>query len=370
MTADRVARILWWGVAAFGATACGAGIFGEDTKPVLVTWKDPVGFPQMVIPADNPLTEEGIALGRRLFFDPVLSADSSMSCATCHIPELAFTDAKAVSEGIVGLEGTRSSMSLVNVGYYYTGLFWDGRSPSLEEQAFHPVRDPKEMAFNWRDAVRRLQNNRQYVRWFSEAFSIRRAREIDSMLVAKALAQFERTLVSSDTKFDRVMREEEAFSPEEKRGWTIFFDASKEMAVSECNHCHVDPLFTDLQYHNNGVQQAASLEGFADPGQGAVTGNRFDLGRFRVPTLRNVLLTAPYMHDGRFKTMDEVLDHYASGGHAAENLNANVRKLYLSAQDRADMMAFFGTLTDTAFLKNPAFKNPWQYQDKLPSHGP
>lgn len=359
MTSTTVARICFWCLASAGLTACGTGIFEADTKPTPVVWKDPAGFPPMVIPLDNPLTEEGIALGRRLFYDPVLSADSSMSCATCHIPQLAFTDGRAVSEGVVGLEGTRSAMSLVNIGYYHTGLFWDGRSPSLEEQAFHPVRDPKEMAFNWPEAVRRLQQAPQYVRWFKEAFSIRNAREIDSMLVAKALAQFERTLVSSNTKFDRVMREEAAFTPAEKRGWTIFFDASQEMSVSECNHCHVDPLFSDLNYHNNGVQQAPVLEGFADPGQGGVTGNRFDLGRFRVPTLRNVLLTAPYMHDGRFKTMDEVLDHYASGGHAAENLNANVRKLYLSAQNRADMMAFFGTLTDTVFLRNPAFQNPW-----------
>lgn len=332
----------------------------RPAKPTVVPWIDPEGFPPMRIPENNPLTVEGIALGRRLFYDPILSADSSMSCATCHLPELGFTDGKAVSEGVVGLEGRRSAMSLVNVGYYHSGLFWDGRSPSLEEQALHPIRDPLEMAYNWIDAASRVRKSPGYFDWFRDAFGIRRRSEIDSVLIGKALAQFQRTLISKDARFDQVQRGEATFTESEKRGWTIFFDASPKMAVSECNHCHVDPLFTDLTYQNNGIQRVKQLEDFQDPGYGTVTKNRYDNGKFRVPTLRNIARTAPYMHDGRFKTLEEVLDHYASGGHPAENLNPNVHPLTLSARDRADLLAFLNTLTDTVFLQKEAFQNPWK----------
>lgn len=352
------ARMFWGGLLFAALFSCQREQMDQE-GPVSVAWQDPPGFPPMVIPADNPLTEEGIALGRRLFFDPILSVDSSVSCASCHLPQMAFTDGQALSKGVDGRQGRRSAMSLVNVGYYYTGLFWDGRASSLEEQAFHPVRDSVEMAFDWGNAVKRIQQAPHYVGWFREAFSIRKAKEIDSVLVAKALAQFQRTLVSSHTRFDSVMQELAAFTPQEKRGWTIFFDASPHLPVSECNHCHVDPLFSDLSYQNNGVQQARDLESFPDAGRGGHTGNRFDNGKFRVPTLRNIMRTAPYMHDGRFRTMEEVLEHYISGGHFAENLNPNVRVLKLSKQDREDMIAFLHTLTDTVFLNNPAFRNPW-----------
>lgn len=334
---------------------------GCDTSraPIPLRWVDPPGFPKMVIPTDNPFTQEGVALGRRLFYDPGLSADSTISCADCHLQARAFTDGRAQSVGISRRIGTRSAPSLANVGYYYNGLFWDGRSPSLEEQALHPVRDFKEMGFTWTQVASRLQQQPRYVRWFKEAFGIWRAGDIDSVYIARALAQFQRTLVSKDSKFDQVMRQEKEFSAEEKRGWTIFFDASPEMSVSECNHCHVDPLFTNLAFENNGIQRVQSLDDFSDLGLGAVRGNRYDNGKFRVPTLRNTALTAPYMHDGRFNTLEEVLAHYIGGGHPAENLNPNVRKLYLSEQDKSDILRFLQTLTDSVFIQNRAYKNPW-----------
>lgn len=327
--------------------------------PTLFDWQDPPGFPRMVVPADNPFSREGVALGRRLFYDPILSADSSMSCASCHLQQLAFSDGKARSEGVVGLEGRRSAPSLANIGYAHTGLFWDGRSPSLEEQSLHPVRDAAEMAFDWHSAAQRLRHHPLYVTWFKKAFGLRRPSEIDSTEVGKALAQFQRTLISKDALFDRVLRGEAAFSAREKRGWTIFFDASPLVPASECNHCHVDPLFTDLTYQNNGIQQVPSLDSFPDAGRGEISKNRFDNGKFRVPTLRNIFTTAPYMHDGRFQTLEEVLDHYTSGGHDPGNRNPNVRPLHLSPRDRADLLAFLHTLQDTAFLQNPAFANPW-----------
>jgi cytochrome c peroxidase len=300
----------------------------------------------MVIPKDNPLTEEGIALGRRLFFDPILSKDSSISCSTCHVPKRAFTDGAAVSKGIYARIGKRSAMSLLNVGFYSKGLFWDGRVASLEEQSLHPVRDSLEMGASWSKIGQKLQNHPVYPRLFRHAFGIKTLESIDSTLIGKALAQYERTLISANTKFDRVMRKETSFTSSEKRGWTIFFDASPAVPTSECNHCHVDPLFSTLAFENNGLVPVLSLENYPDKGRGAVTGNRYDNGLFRVPTLRNLKYTAPYMHDGRFKTLDQVLDHYESGGHPGINVSPNVQKLYLNKQDRADLIAFLNTLND------------------------
>lgn len=343
----------------FLTSTCQSGGRGGANPSGFLVWKSPAGFPPMLIPSDNPMTQEGIELGRRLFFDPVLSADSTISCASCHRPEYYFTDGKKVGEGIVGRLGKRSTMSLVNVGYYYSGLFWDGRSPSLEEQAFHPVRDPQEMGLDWEQAVRRLRRSPYYREQFKKAFSLRHSGQIDSLWTAKALAQFERTLVSSHAKFDSVMQGLAVFTPQEKRGWTIFFDAAPDLPVSECNHCHVDPLFTDLTFQNNGIQQALPSGNFPDDGRGSHTRNRFDLGKFRVPTLRNIMRTAPYMHDGSLATMDAVLSHYASGGHPAINLSPNVRRLELGPGDRRDLVAFLHTLTDEYFLHRPEFQNPW-----------
>lgn len=306
----------------------------------------PPGFPPMRIPPDNPLSEAGIALGRQLFFDPILSRDSSISCSTCHQPQLAFTDGQALSIGMQGRHSKRSAMSLLNVGFYAKGLFWDGRVTTLEEQSLHPVKDTNEMDHRWAFLVKKLQTHPVYPTLFRQAFGIKKSTEIDSTLVGKALAQYERTLISANTKFDRVMRKETTFTAQEKRGWTIFFDASPALPTSECNHCHVDPLFSTLNFENNGLVSAVSLDDYPDKGRGAITGNRNDNGMFRVPTLRNLKYTAPYMHDGRFKTLDEVLEHYASGGHPGINVSPNVRVLTLSKQDRADLIAFLNTLND------------------------
>ncbi|MEO0339755.1 MAG: cytochrome c peroxidase [Bacteroidota bacterium] len=320
---------------------------------------EPAEVIKMQIPEDNPLTKEGIALGRKLFYDPILSLDSTQSCATCHQQHLAFTDGLAHSLGVLGEAGERSSISLVNVGYRYKGLFWDGRVQTLEEQSLHPVRNSKELAANWQIIEKRIQSNAAYVVDFKAAFLINRVNDIDSFLVAKALAQFERTITGFDAKFDRVQRGAESFTASEKRGWTIFFDASLDVPHAECNHCHVDPLFTNLEFHNNGIQAVDGLEDFQDKGRGAHTSNRYDNGKFRVSTLRNITLTAPYMHDGSIKTLAEVLDHYNSGGHFAENVSPNVRQLALNDVDKADLLAFLNTLTDSTLLNNPNLSNPF-----------
>lgn len=320
--------------------------------PESVILPEPDNFVKMQIPADNPLTKEGIALGKRLFFDSLLSVNHQLACVSCHQPALAFTDGKPLSTGVHGHPSHRSAPSLINVGYYYKGLFWDGRAPTLEAQALIPVTDSLEMASNWDTVEHRLRQHLEYPMLFRMAFGIKSAKEINRFLVAKALAQYERTLVNYNAKFDKVTRREAVFTAQEQRGRDIFFDAgqAKGIPFSECSHCHADPLFTTLEYFNNGIEKVKSLADFPDMGRGAVTGLPSDRGKFKTPTLRNITLTAPYMHDGRFATLDEVLDHYISGGHFADNLNPNVRKLRLTTRDKQDLIAFLKTLTDSSFV--------------------
>lgn len=320
---------------------------------------NPPGFVKMGIPLDNPLTKEGIALGRRLFYDPILSADSTLSCASCHQLQLGFTDGKALAEGINGHQNKRSAPSLINIGYYYKGLFWDGRVQTLEEQALLPVEDSVEFGYDWSRVEEKLQSHPIYPTLFERAFGIMGKEEINRFLAAKAIAQFERTLISKDSKYDRVMRGEARFTEAEQRGWSIYFDASDELPKSECGHCHLDPLFTNLDFFNNGIEKVDELEDYVDKGRGEVTGWKYHNGQFRTPTLRNIALTAPYMHDGRMKTLEEVIDHYISGGHLVENVNPNVRRLNFSERDKRDLIAFLNTLTDTLFIQNPDYTSPF-----------
>jgi len=328
----------------------------EIEQPVPYDLHEPEHFPRMVIPTDNPLTEEGIALGRKLFYDPILSKDSTIACASCHLPKGGFTDNLAVSPGVNGTPGKRSAMPLINPGYNHSGFFWDGRVETLEEQALIPVEDPVEMHEDWQNVTQKLQRDAEYPVLFQQAFG---AETITKTLVAKALAQFERTLISADAKYDKVLRGEAVFTESEQRGFQIFMDdAPGILPEGECGHCHIPPLFTTNEYHNNGIEKVAGMDDFPDKGRGAVTGYINDNGKFRVPTLRNITETAPYMHDGRFGTLEEVIEHYNSGGHHTENKSSNVLQLHLSEQDKQDLLAFLNTLTDTAFLANPAFAKP------------
>ena len=325
----------------------------------------PEGFPPMSIPEDNPLTVDGVQLGHFLFYDPILSKDSSMSCSSCHLPEGSFTDNLALSPGVDGLEGKRSAMSLINAGFYTNGFFWDGRSATLEHQALQPVENPVELNTQWETVEGRLRKHTDYPARFRKAFGIADSKEISRDLAVKAIAQFERTLISSGTsKYDRKFLNHEIgidFSEEEFRGYDLFFDTpGSPLPDGQCFHCHNAPLFTINQYFNNGLQEAATLNDFPDPGRGAVTGKQIDNGKMRAPTLRNIMLTAPYMHDGRFQTIEEVLDFYNEGLHYADNLDDNlVIPLGLTPQMKLDIIAFLHTLTDTAFVNNPQFSNPF-----------
>lgn len=331
----------------------------------LRTW-DEINAPlsRLAIPADNPLTVEGVALGRRLFYDPILSKDSSISCASCHQPQFAFTDGRGISQGVGGALGRRSSMSLENVGFSQRGLFWDGRSPSLEAQALLPIEDPVELHENWGNVEEKLRRHADYPTRFRKAFGVQAKKEITKQLVAKSLAQFQRILISSGTaKFDRVARFEAEFTDDEFIGMQLFFDAGGFGGKdAQCLHCHNSPFFSSNSFFNNGIDSVTSLDGFSDKGLGGITNNRLDNGKFRAPTLRNIEFTAPYMHDGRFQTLEQVLDHYASGGHYAENRDPflpQIQQVNLSAREKRQIILFMKTLSDTAFMRNPAYQNPF-----------
>ena len=314
----------------------------------------------MDLPKDNPLTVEGVALGRRLFYDPILSADSTMSCATCHIASANFTDRQAFSKGVDGKNGKRSAMSLLNVGFYNKGLFWDGRAKTLEEQALIPVEDPIELHESWPNVERKLREHAKYPTHFRKAFGILQKQEITKEMTVKAIAQFERTLISrGDSRFDRFRKGEIELTPDEQMGYDLFFDISPEIKDAECGNCHNEPLFTDNNYVNNGLDETKDLTQFADLGRGAVTNSIYKNGTFRVPSLRNIELTAPYMHDGRFKTLEEVIEHYDRGGEPAMNVHSLIRPLNLTNQEKKQLLVFLKTLTDNTFVNNPAYQSPF-----------
>lgn len=307
-----------------------------------------------VIPIDNPQTVEGVALGKRLFFDKILSGDGTMACASCHSPANAFTDDTPTSVGIDGQNGQRNSMPLFNLAWNFNERFaWDGKELSLERQALEPVENPVEMHSNWDDVVNRLQSHPDYPELFRRAFN---TNFITKELTAKAISQFERTLISANSKFDRFSINQTTLTPQEENGLNVFLSEEK----GDCFHCHGNPnspLWTDNDFHNNGLDAT-----FTDLGLGAVTGDPNDNGKFRTPSLRNLSFTAPYMHDGRFTTLDEVIDFYSEGLQNSPTIDPLMKKVdeggvQISDQDKADLKAFLLTLNDPSFLVNPDFQN-------------
>lgn len=326
---------------------------------------EPSAYAKILYPADNPTTTPGLALGRRLFYDSILSADGTISCATCHLPELAFTDGRPLSVGINGNSGQRNAPSLTNIGYLHQTLFWDGRADNLESQALHPVADPNEMGGDWPTVISKLRDHEDYWPAFQQAFDLSAKEDLGPDHVGKALAQFQRALISNDTKYDRVARGEATYTDTEALGHAIFFDLADEpdptfanLPTGECAHCHTPPHFTNQRFFNNGLDKADTPEAFSDPGRGAVSGYASDYGKFRAPGLRNVALTAPYMHDGRMETLAEVVQHYNTGGHYAANRSANIFPLGMTAEQELALVAFLHTLTDSVFVVNPAYGRP------------
>jgi len=316
----------------------------------------PSTFGKPILPPDNPTTQAGVALGKKLFFDPILSRDSSMSCGSCHNQAIGFTDSNKFSVGVDGKPGTRSSMALVNMMFTNRGFFWDGRVKTLEEQALIPIEDPIELHSTWPDVEMKLRRSGDYQVLFRKAFGIKTKVEITRDLAVKAIAQFERTLISSNSKFDKIQAGLAKYTDLELYGLSMFLDEDPDVKDAECGHCHNLPLLTSDQFFNNGLDEAPNLTEFKDLGLGGFTKKLIDNGKFKAPTLRNILITAPYMHDSRFETIDQVLDHYSNGGKRSPNKDPLLYPLRFTPFERAALKAFLGTLTDSTFISNPAFK--------------
>ncbi len=315
--------------------------------PTYLEFKVPEGFPEMEIPSDNALTQEGVFLGRKLFYDPILSGDSTLSCAGCHKQRDAFSDDRRFSIGIDGSIGNRQAMQIINAGWM-TKLFWDGRANSLEEQALGPVENPIEMKAHWPMVVDRLKEHTEYPLLFHKAFG---TADITKELAVKAIAQFERTMVSYHSKFDRERLGKVFYSVEEQDGYDMFFSER-----GDCFHCHGGVLLTDNTFHNNGLDSIPE-----DIGLEKVTHSEFDRGLFKTPTLRNIELTAPYMHDGRFRTLEEVIDFYSEGLQKSKTIDPLMKAIrnggkHFSPYEKKALLAFLKTLTDTSFVHNPAYR--------------
>lgn len=332
----------------------------------------PPFFPPMEIPDEddpntvnderNPLTVEGVELGRFLFWEKQLSGDNSMSCGGCHFPSAAFSDPNQFSTGITGEQGTRQAMALFNLGWA-RDYFWDGRAKTLEEQIAEPVPNPIEMNESWENAVAKISNDPLYPPMFEAAFG---TAEVTQWRIQKAMASFLRTMISGNSKFDKSRIGQATLTEEEQRGFELFIlEGGDPESVqggqngADCFHCHGfgDSQFTDYLPHNNGLDSI-----FIDLGVGGVTLNPLDYGKFKTPSLRNVEFTAPYMHDGRFSTLEEVVEHYNSGGLPSSTVDPFMKYttggLTLPQSDKEALVAFLKTLSDTEFIENPEFQDP------------
>ena len=292
----------------------------------------------------NPLTEEGFQLGRNLFYDPILSRDSTISCASCHLQSTGFTHVDhSLSHGIEGKIGTRNSMTLMNLAWSKS-FMWDGGVNHLDVQPLNPITSPVEMGETLEHVVSKLQKTEKYPLLFEKAFG---DSKITGQRLLKALSQFELQLVSSNSKYDKVMRKEVIFTEQEQNGYKLF--------KTNCASCHNEPLFTSEKFERNSLPLDSTLN---DIGRQKITGNSKDYMLFKVPTLRNIQFTFPYMHNGRFKKLTEVIKHYNSLGNDT-NLPKKLQKpMYLSDNERVDLVAFLHTLTDTAFLFDKRFSFP------------
>ncbi len=304
----------------------------EEGK-LVITLTVPLGFPYPTIPSDNEPTQYRIDLGRRLFVDPILSRDSTISCSSCHKDNLHFTDGLPTSLGIDGLFGTRNAPSLLNVAYQ-PSLLWDGGVPNLEQQVLAPIEAHNEMDFDINKVVERLNRNASYVAEFEKAYN----QGPSVFALTRAIANYERTLFSGKSKFDdyQYANNSAAFSASELNGYTLFFGEK-----GECFHCHGEYNFTDNSFKNNGLYL-----NYVDSGRARITTLSKDVGKFKVPSLRNIAYTAPYMHDGSLSTLEEVVEHYNSGGQPHVNRSGLIKPLNLTPQEKIDLVNFLKALSD------------------------
>jgi cytochrome c peroxidase len=323
----------------------------------------------VALPPDNPLTEEGVMLGRMLFHDPIVSGDSTLSCSNCHQQSKAFSDPRRVSVGITGQLGNRNSMPLNNL-MWNKHFFWDGRAKTLKEQVLMPIQAHDEMNMNLYTLINVLENSERYRSQFKKAFNVT---EIEPIHISKALEQFLATMISFNAKIDKLWHDPNitwthadsvnVIGESALRGLDLFMRPTQD-GGADCFHCHSNIPF----FGTNSVNGAMSNNGLdampADLGFGNITGKQEDVGKFKIPALRNVERSAPYMHDGRFQTLQEVIDFYSDDVQfSSPNLDINIAshnaQLNLTAQQKADIIEFLKTLTDIGYLNNPDLKSPF-----------
>ena len=301
--------------------------------------KIPRGFPQPNIPENNQLTKSGVELGRKLFFDPILSRDTTVSCATCHQPERAFTDGLRFSKGIRGQFVDRNAPTLTNVVYQDSGILHDAGVPTLEMQVLVPVQEHKEFDFNLILIAERLKKNAEYVQLSQKGYRS----EITPAVITKAIASFERTLISGNSRYDQFINgNKTALSKSEQVGMSLFFNKLR------CAECHSGFNFTNLTLQNNGIAVGPYA---LDSGRMRITHLEKDRDLFKVPTLRNIEVTAPYMHNGSMKTLEDVIENYNQGGNVHTHKSNLIKPLNLSDTDKKDLKNFLLSLTDKEFLQ-------------------
>ncbi len=340
------------GFVAVSAAVGGEGSAWEKANPVKPLPAPPLGIDSTFDELDDPPTPERVRLGRWLFFDTRLSADNTVSCATCHRPENAFSEPTPVSTGIRGQKGGRKAPTFINQAWtLYPHFFWDGRAGSLEEQALGPIANPIEMGNTLEQMISTLKAIPSYAGYFKEAFG---TPEINNERVAKAIADYERTRMSGNTPWDRWQkkRDQQAVSEEVKKGHELFHNKAA------CNQCHLGQAFTDTLFHNLGVGWDPKANKLADMGRYVVSKKDEDKGAFKTPTLRDLANRGPYMHDGSIKTLREVVELYNKGGEANPHLSPKMKQLNLTDDEVDALLAFMDAL------------NGEGYQDKTPAAFP
>lgn len=336
----KILLLLGFSISIFGILAFSKSYFTP------IYFEVPKGFPKPVYDfKNNLLTEEGFQLGRKLFYDPILSKDSTISCASCHLQQTGFTHVDHdLSHGIDGKTGTRNSLTLQNLAWSKT-FMWDGGVNHLDVQYIAPITSEVEMNETLENVVNKLNNSKEYQELFHKAFG---TKKITGQLTLKAISQFVVSLTTSNSKYDKVIRKEENFTEMEQKGYELF--------KQNCASCHTEPLFTNHNFKNNGLPIDTTLNDF---GRMKITQNPKDSLLFKVPTLRNIEFTFPYMHDGRFKTLSEVVKHYNFGIQKSKTLSKELETpLNLSDNQRVDLVSFLKTLTDKEFLFNPRYSFP------------
>ena len=319
-------------------------------------------LPTLEIPSDNPLTIEKVRLGKMLFYESKLSKDNTVNCATCHVQSDGFSDINKFSEGVNGGIGGRQAMAIFNMAYHSNQFFWDGRANLLRDQSLLPIQDHLEMDETLPNIVVKLMGDTMYTNQFIRAFG---SDEINSLKVSLALENFMMSIISEDSKYDRYLAGKVTLTPSENRGRVLFFGEYNEffpnISGADCAHCHAGNNFENDLYMNNGLDTDAQ---FMDDGRENATANPDDRAKFKVTSLRNIAVTPPYMHDGRFNTLEEVVDHYNEHVQNSSTvdpalLGTTSTGLMLDAQEKEDLINFLNTLTDETFLSNPEYKSPF-----------